>query len=103
MTAEGTSFPMLSAGTRVSGVAPGGLVEQWQEELLDKFGLHFDLLTRDLAEASIGGTVFDRHPLLIARMDQLSRSDELLAVLERSEWDLIVVDEAHRMSAHYFG
>ncbi|MBC9002966.1 helicase-related protein [Micromonospora aurantiaca (nom. illeg.)] len=84
-------------------VAPGGLVEQWQEELLDKFGLRFDLLTRDLAEANLGGTVFDRHPLLIARMDQLSRSEELTAILERSEWDLVVVDEAHRMSAHYFG
>jgi superfamily II DNA or RNA helicase len=84
-------------------VAPGGLVEQWQEELADKFGLHFELLTRDLAEANLGGTVFDRHPLLIARMDQLSRSNELQAVLERSEWDLVVVDEAHRMSAHYFG
>jgi hypothetical protein len=43
------------------------------------------------------------HPLLIARMDQLSRSDELRGQLERSDWDLVVVDEAHRMSAHYFG
>jgi superfamily II DNA or RNA helicase len=84
-------------------VAPGGLVEQWQQELIDKFGLRFDLLTRDLAEANIGGTVFDRHPLLIARMDQLSRSDDLQQALERSEWDLVVIDEAHRMSAHYFG
>lgn len=84
-------------------VAPGGLVEQWQDELLDKFGLRFDLLTRDLAEANVGGTVFDRHPMLIARMDQLSRSDELLAALECSEWDLVIIDEAHRMSAHYFG
>ncbi|MEQ4303327.1 helicase-related protein [Plantactinospora sp. B6F1] len=84
-------------------VAPGGLVEQWQDELLDKFGLRFDLLTRDLAEANVAGSVFDRYPMLIARMDQLSRSDELLALLERSEWDLVVVDEAHRMSAHYFG
>ena len=47
--------------------------------------------------------MFDRHPLLIARMDQLARSDEMLAGLEASDWDLVVVDEAHRMSAHYFG
>ncbi|HZO64485.1 MAG TPA: DEAD/DEAH box helicase [Kribbellaceae bacterium] len=84
-------------------VAPGGLVEQWQEELIDKFGMRFDLLTRDLAEANVGGTVFDRHPLLIARMDQLARSEGLQQALEASEWDLVVVDEAHRMSAHYFG
>jgi superfamily II DNA or RNA helicase len=36
-------------------------------------------------------------------MDQLARSDDLQAQLEESEWDLVVVDEAHRMGAHYFG
>jgi hypothetical protein len=65
--------------------------------------MRFDILTHYLAEATFGGSVFDHHPLLIARMDQLARSDELAAVLEHSEWDLVVVDEAHRMSAHYFG
>ncbi len=84
-------------------VAPGGLVEQWQEELFGKFDLRFELLTRDKIEADIDGNVFDAHPRLIARMDQLSRSDELLVLLENTDWDLVVVDEAHRMSAHYFG
>jgi superfamily II DNA or RNA helicase len=84
-------------------VAPGGLVEQWQDELFDKFGLRFELLTRALIDATIDGSVFESHPLLIARMDQLSRDDELMARLGASDWDLIVVDEAHRMSAHYFG
>ena len=36
-------------------------------------------------------------------MDQLARNEELQAQLERVDWDLVVVDEAHRMSAHYFG
>ena len=84
-------------------VAPGGLVEQWQDELREKFGLTFELLTRQLADAEPDGSVFARHNLLIARMDQLSRSDEFKEQLERADWDLIVVDEAHRMSAHYFG
>ncbi len=84
-------------------VAPGSLVEQWQEELLDKFGLRFELLTRSLIDSSFDQTVFERYPLLIARMDQLSRSDELKAQLEQADYDLVVVDEAHRMSAHYFG
>ncbi|GGL56802.1 helicase-related protein [Planomonospora parontospora] len=84
-------------------VAPGGLVEQWQEELLDKFGLRFELLTRQLLDAQVDRDVFADHPLLIARMDQLSRSEELQIQLERSDWDLVVVDEAHRMSARYFG
>ncbi|HUZ26600.1 MAG TPA: helicase-related protein, partial [Streptosporangiaceae bacterium] len=84
-------------------VAPASLVDQWQEELADKFGLRFELLTRQLADAAIDGSVFTRFPLLIARMDQLSRSDDLRAQLDRCDWDLVVVDEAHRMSAHYFG
>ncbi|GGM39984.1 helicase-related protein [Dactylosporangium sucinum] len=83
-------------------VTPGSLVEQWQEELLDKFGLRFELLTRTLFDSTIDGSVFDRVPFLIARMDQLSRADDLKAQLEQSDWDLVVVDEAHRMSAHYF-
>jgi superfamily II DNA or RNA helicase len=84
-------------------VAPGGLVEQWQDELREKFGLTFELLTRQLADAEPDGNVFARHHLVIARMDQLSRSDDLKDRLDTADWDLVVVDEAHRMSAHYFG
>lgn len=84
-------------------VAPGSLVDQWQEELYDKFGLRFELLTRSMIDAALEVNVFDRYPLLIARMDQLSRSEDLQERLETSDWDLVVVDEAHRMSAHYFG
>ena len=84
-------------------VAPGGLVEQWQDELFFKFGLRFDLLTNQLIDANVNLNVFETNPLLIARMDQLSRNEELQAQLKDTEWDLIIVDEAHRMGAHYFG
>lgn len=83
-------------------VAPGSLVEQWQDELFLKFGLHFQILTNAMVDANINVNVFDTHPLLIARMDQLSRNEELKAKLADTEWDLVVVDEAHRMAAHYF-
>ena len=84
-------------------VAPGSLVEQWQDELFEKFGLKFEILTRQMIDAEIEGNVLTAHPLLISRMDVLSRDEELQRQLERSDWDLIVVDEAHRMSAHYYG
>ncbi len=84
-------------------VAPGGLVAQWQDELDDKFGLKFDILTRDLIEASRTGDPFGERPMLLARMDHLSRNEDLTARLAASDWDLVVVDEAHRMAAHYFG
>lgn len=84
-------------------VAPGGLVTQWQDELAEKFALNFEILTRDAIEASQTGNPLAERDLVIARMDHLSRNDEILARLAACEWDLVVVDEAHRMSAHYEG
>ncbi len=84
-------------------VAPGGLVDQWQDELYFKFGLRFDILTPAMVDAALGSTVFEQYPLLLARMDQLARNEDLTTQLNDAEFDLVVVDEAHRMGAHYFG
>lgn len=85
-------------------VAPGSLVEQWQEEMAEKFGLGFDLLTRDQIEASITGNPFLERNRLIMRLDMAARSDELKAKFAAApDWDLIICDEAHRMAASYFG
>lgn len=85
-------------------VAPGSLVEQWQDELGDKFGLEFDILSRDMIETSRSGNPFNDRNKLIARLDVLARNEDLQDKLAKSiEWDLIICDEAHRMSATYFG
>ena len=84
-------------------IAPGSLVEQWQDELWQKFALDFRILTKDMIEATRSGNPFDEHPLLIARLDHLSRNENLQARLAATDWDLIVVDEAHKMAAHYLG
>ncbi len=84
-------------------VAPGNLVEQWQDELHQRFHLDFEILTTDRLEASVSGNAFVEMPLCIARLDKLSRNEEIQAKLRQSEWDLIVVDEAHKMSATFFG
>src|SRR5215203_1011684 len=60
-------------------VAPGNLVEQWQDELSEKFGLHFDTLTRDQIEASVTGNPFVERNRLIVPLDIAARSDELKA------------------------
>jgi len=83
-------------------VVPGGLVDQWQDELYLKFGLAFEILVPQFSETVFGASAFEQHPLLIARMDQLARNEDLLAELSKSEWDLVIVDEAHRMGAQYF-
>lgn len=85
-------------------VAPGSLVEQWQDELGEKFSLEFDILSRDMIETSRSGNVFNDRNRLIARLDVLARNEDLQQKLASStEWDLIICDEAHRMSASYFG
>jgi len=84
-------------------VAPGSLVEQWQDELWERFGLDFELMSRARVEESRTGNPFLERPLLIARVDQLARADDLIEKLNVTDWDLVVVDEAHKMSAHQYG
>ena len=85
-------------------VAPGGLVEQWKDELYEKFGLPFDILLREQVETARTANPFTERNLLIARLDVLSRNADLQDKLRGApEWDLIISDEAHRMSASFFG
>ena len=84
-------------------VSPGSLVEQWQDELDQKFSLPFDIMTNDALQASRTGNWFLEHNLCICRLDKLSRNEDIQAKLAQVDWDLVVVDEAHKMSASYFG
>ena len=80
-------------------VCPGSLAEQWQEELWEKFHLHFEILTNDRIEAAVTGNPFAEMPRCIARLDKLARDERVQAVLKATEWDIVIVDEAHKMSA----
>src|SRR6266566_3557532 len=84
-------------------VCPGSLVEQWQDELNRRFHLPFEILTNDRLEAARSGNAFAETNLAICRLDKLSRNEDAQAKLEQTDWDLIVVDEAHKMSASFFG
>ncbi|MDR1901681.1 MAG: DEAD/DEAH box helicase, partial [Treponema sp.] len=84
-------------------VSPGNLVEQWQDELYSKFQLNFEVLTNDRLESSARGNAFLDIDLCIARLDKLSRNEDLHEKLKASTWDLIVCDEAHKMSATIYG
>ncbi|MFZ4809552.1 MAG: DEAD/DEAH box helicase [Hyphomicrobiaceae bacterium] len=85
-------------------IAPGSLVEQWQDELKEKFDLTFDLLSREQIETSVTGNPFVERHRLIMRLDMASRSETLQAKFQAApEWDLIICDEAHRMAASLFG
>ncbi|GIV75824.1 MAG: RNA helicase [Litorilinea sp.] len=83
-------------------VCPGSLAEQWQDELWLRFQLPFEILTNDRIEAARTGNVFQEIPLLIARLDKLARDEALQERLRQVDWDLVVVDEAHKMSATFW-
>jgi SNF2 family DNA or RNA helicase len=86
-------------------VCPGNLAEQWQDELYRRFHLPFEILTNDKLEAARTGNWFLETNLVIARLDKLSRNEDVQAKLAAPDgrWDLVVCDEAHKMSATFFG
>ena len=86
-------------------VCPGSLAEQWQDELYRRFQLSFEILTNDKLEAARTGNWFLENNLVIARLDKLSRNEDVQFKLQVPEcrWDLVVCDEAHKLSATFFG
>ncbi len=86
-------------------VCPGNLVEQWQDELNHRFGLPFDILTNDKMESARTGNWFLETDLAIARLDKLARDEKAQEKLAAPDcrWDLVICDEAHKMSASFFG
>src|SRR5690242_7988525 len=86
-------------------VCPGSLAEQWQDELYRRFNLPFEILTNDKLEAARTGNWFLETNLIIARLDKLSRNEDVQQKLQAPDcrWDLGVCDEAHKLSATFFG
>src|SRR5947209_8652201 len=84
-------------------VCPGNLAEQWQDELYQRFQLPFEILTNDKLESARTGNWFAENSMAICRLDKLSRNEDVQAKLANTDWDLVVCDEAHKMSATFFG
>ena len=83
----------------------GSLAKQSQDELGRRFQLPFTICTSVAFRAARPDNWFERNDLVIARLDMLSRNQEVQELLRAPEcrWDLVVCDEPHKMSASYFG
>lgn len=80
---------------RVLILTPSSLVHQWQEEMSQKFNQ--DFVTSDSAEfITAGNEAWSRFPHLIASIDLAKRAERSKKVLG-TRFDLVIVDEAHRL------
>lgn len=85
---------------RILIVSPAGpLLEQWKTEMSERFGLRLEVIDRGRLEevrksTELGANPFDHIPLGLASLDFL-KQESVLELLERSSYDVIVVDEAH--------
>lgn len=87
---------------RILLITPAGLTRQWQEEMHNKFGL---------GDFQIYGHSFHiheprewkMHDHVIASIDKLKQESHLELLLQADAWDLVVFDEAHRLSRRQYG
>lgn len=83
--------------SRTLVVTPAGLTRQWQEEFKDKFQADFEIFGRDFT--AVNPRMWDLKAAAIASLDRLKRKEHKRTLLENRKWDLIIFDEAHRLSA----
>jgi ERCC4-related helicase len=82
---------------RVLIVAPSSLRQQWQQELIEKFLIPSVLLTSQNAAEKLSAAAQNQPEVLICSYEFALRYE---AKLTRG-WDLIILDEAHRLRNHW--
>ena len=85
---------------RILIVTPANLSFQWQRELRDKFRESFTIIRSDVLRANYGANPWQDIDQVITSISWVSRIEDAKESLMRSRWDLIIVDEAHKMSAY---
>jgi superfamily II DNA or RNA helicase len=83
-------------------VVPGHLKDQWLREMKERFGETFTVVDRNVINATWGRNVWQEQPQVITSMD-FAKQHDVMATLSEVPWDLVVVDEAHKMAAYRYG
>jgi SNF2 family DNA or RNA helicase len=79
-------------------LAPAPLTPQWQDEMLDKFDEQFEIVNSEQVRNQLGGSPWERYSMVITSVD-FAKRDDVRDELLRAEWDLVVIDEAHKCAA----
>lgn len=86
---------------RVLIVTPGGLTKQWQEDEMGiKFNIPFKLVNRDVFTSE--PAVFQTNDRVVASIDFVCRED-IMQIISKTTWDMVIFDEAHKLSAYEYG
>lgn len=93
---------LRNAIDRVLILAPAPLTIQWQDELRSKFSETFEVVNSNLAKNQLAGNPWDRFRQCIASIDFAKREDVIPGILQ-VDWDLVIIDEAHKCSARTQG
>jgi len=83
-------------------IVPGHLKDQWLRETKEHFNETFTVVDRSLINATWGRNVWQEQAQVISSMD-FAKQDDVMASLGETHWDLVVVDEAHKMAAYRYG
>jgi ERCC4-related helicase len=84
-------------------VVPAGLVNNWHRELNEVFNLNFEIFGREGDVSDRRSNAFAKHNLLIGSIDTLKLKERMQRLEEAPDWDLIVFDEAHHITAYQAG
>jgi superfamily II DNA or RNA helicase len=87
---------------RILIVVPSHLKDQWRRELKEKFDEKFMILDRNTFNAHYGENPWERNSQVITSID-FAKQDDIIRTLESVDWDLVIVDEAHKMAAYRYG
>src|SRR6266704_3444091 len=85
---------------RILIITPANLTFQWQRELKDKCRENFEVIRSDVLRANYGMNPWQEKDQVVTSVSWVSRIDDAKDSLLRSRWDLIIVDEAHKMAAY---
>ena len=87
---------------RVLVLCPKALTDQWRREMWERFRERFVLVTGESISSSFGQNIWVENDQVVASVD-LAIQDHVLPGIDQSHWDLVIFDEAHKLSAYRYG
>ena len=88
--------------SRVLVLCPKALTDQWRREMWERFRERFTLVTGESVSSGFGQNVWVENDRVVASVD-LAIQDHILPGLEQATWDIVIFDEAHKLSAYRYG